>query len=287
MEIIEPTDPLDPTGTIDILNSRERARRAPLPQPSAQFAAILAPILAAQLQQAGLTGCMVSVASPGFHPAADDENTALSLCLHLEGALSGLCYFSIRLEQATRIAATAADVVPPADGATADAAAWWIPILQACCDPFAMALSAIYGTVHVHRAEDLPVPTEAAPIAHLLFSQDAAQSVAVTVFGEGALVHALERFDRVAAAAGPGMKDGNLGLVMDVELNVTLRFGQRQLSLREVMELASGSVVELDREVDEPVELILDGRVIARGEAVIVDGNYGVRVTEVLQPVVM
>ena len=52
------------------------------------------------------------------------------------------------------------------------------------------------------------------------------------------------------------------------------------------MDLASGSVVELDREVDEPVELILDGRVIARGEAVIVDGNYGVRVTEILQQIV-
>ncbi|MBB5056382.1 flagellar motor switch protein FliN/FliY [Granulicella aggregans] len=76
----------------------------------------------------------------------------------------------------------------------------------------------------------------------------------------------------------------NLDLVMDVELNVTLRFGQRQLALREVLELTSGSVVELDRQVDEPIELILDGRVVARGEAVIIDGNYGMRVTQVLQP---
>jgi len=72
--------------------------------------------------------------------------------------------------------------------------------------------------------------------------------------------------------------------VMDVELNVTLRFGQRQLTLREVLELTSGSVVELDRQVDEPVELLLDGVVIARGEAVVIDGNYGLRVTEVSQP---
>lgn len=78
----------------------------------------------------------------------------------------------------------------------------------------------------------------------------------------------------------------NLDLVMDVELNVTLRFGQRQLALREVLELASGSVVELDRQVDEPIELILDGKVVARGEAVIIDGNYGIRVTQVLQPMV-
>jgi flagellar motor switch protein FliN/FliY len=77
----------------------------------------------------------------------------------------------------------------------------------------------------------------------------------------------------------------NLKLVMDVELSVSLRFGQRQLPLREVLELTSGSVIELDRQVDDPVELLLDGKVIARGEAVIVDGNYGLRVTEIPQPI--
>jgi flagellar motor switch protein FliN/FliY len=77
----------------------------------------------------------------------------------------------------------------------------------------------------------------------------------------------------------------NLQLVLDVELNVTLRFGQRQLALREVLELTSGSVIELDRQVEEPVELLLEGKVIARGEAVVIDGNYGLRVTEVPQPV--
>ncbi len=76
----------------------------------------------------------------------------------------------------------------------------------------------------------------------------------------------------------------NLDLVLDVELNVTLRFGERKLPLREVLDLGTGAVVELDRQVDEPVELILDGRVVARGEAVIIDGNYGLRVTQVVQP---
>jgi flagellar motor switch protein FliN/FliY len=87
------------------------------------------------------------------------------------------------------------------------------------------------------------------------------------------------------ADAGPSSIDPvNLKLVMDVELNVSLRFGQRQLPLREILELSSGSVIELDRMVDEPVELLLDGKLIARGEAVIVDGNYGLRVTEIPQP---
>jgi flagellar motor switch protein FliN/FliY len=66
---------------------------------------------------------------------------------------------------------------------------------------------------------------------------------------------------------------------------MSLRFGVRQLPLRDVLELSSGSVVELDRQVDDPVELLLDGRVIARGEAVIVDGNYGLRVTEITEPI--
>jgi flagellar motor switch protein FliN/FliY len=83
----------------------------------------------------------------------------------------------------------------------------------------------------------------------------------------------------------PSLDPLNLDLVMDVELNVSLRFGQRQLPLHEVLELVSGSVVELDRQVDDPVELLLDGKVIARGEAVIVDGNYGLRVTEIPQPI--
>jgi flagellar motor switch protein FliN/FliY len=77
----------------------------------------------------------------------------------------------------------------------------------------------------------------------------------------------------------------NMDLVMNVELNVTLRFGQRHLTLREVLDLTSGAVVELDRQVDEPVELLLDGEVIARGEAVVIDGNYGLRVSEVIKPV--
>jgi flagellar motor switch protein FliN/FliY len=88
-----------------------------------------------------------------------------------------------------------------------------------------------------------------------------------------------------AATAKVIPQPANLNLVMDVELNVTLRFGQRKLTLREVLDLTSGSVVELDRQVEEPVELLLDGVVIARGEAVVIDGNYGLRVTEVSRAV--
>ncbi len=62
---------------------------------------------------------------------------------------------------------------------------------------------------------------------------------------------------------------------------MTLRFGSRRLLLREVLDLNPGAVVELDRQVADPVDVLLDGRLVARGEVVVLDGNYGVRVTEV------
>jgi flagellar motor switch protein FliN len=79
----------------------------------------------------------------------------------------------------------------------------------------------------------------------------------------------------------PAAEMGALGLLMDVRLTMTMRFGSRQLRLREVLELSPGAVVELDRKVQEPVDLLLEGRLVARGEVVVIDGSYGLRVTDV------
>jgi flagellar motor switch protein FliN len=75
-----------------------------------------------------------------------------------------------------------------------------------------------------------------------------------------------------------------LDLLMDVELDVSLRFGKRTMLLREILELDAGSVVELDRQVQEPANLLLDGKLVARGKVVIMDGNYGLRVLEIISP---
>jgi flagellar motor switch protein FliN/FliY len=104
---------------------------------------------------------------------------------------------------------------------------------------------------------------------------------------DGELLDSLPKGDAAQTATeseSAFIDPSSLKLVLDVELNVSLRFGQCQMPLSNVLELASGSVIELDRAVDEPVELILDGKVIARGEAVIVDGNYGLRVIEIPEP---
>jgi len=85
----------------------------------------------------------------------------------------------------------------------------------------------------------------------------------------------------LTAPAPVHMDRRNMHLVMGVELEVTLRFGQRKLPLRQLVELNPGSIVELDKRVHEPVELLLRDKIIARGEVVIVEGHYGLRVTEV------
>lgn len=90
--------------------------------------------------------------------------------------------------------------------------------------------------------------------------------------------------DSAAPAEETGPIPANLDLLLDVELDASLRFGQREMLLREILDLRPGSVVELDRKLQEPAELLVAGRVIARGEVVIVDGNYGLRITDILQP---
>ncbi|MGD0822986.1 MAG: flagellar motor switch protein FliN [Terriglobales bacterium] len=71
--------------------------------------------------------------------------------------------------------------------------------------------------------------------------------------------------------------------LMDVGLDVKLRFGTRRMLLRDVLALSAGVVVELDNSLHSPVDLLLDGRLIAQGEVVVVDGKYGLRVTNVIE----
>jgi len=75
-----------------------------------------------------------------------------------------------------------------------------------------------------------------------------------------------------------------LALLNDIELEATLQFGSRELALREVLELGPGDVVELDRHISEPVDLVVGDRIVARGEVVVASGNFALRITEVATP---
>jgi flagellar motor switch protein FliN/FliY len=72
-----------------------------------------------------------------------------------------------------------------------------------------------------------------------------------------------------------------LGLLMDVQLPVSIRFGETEMILEEIVKLGIGSVIELNSNIDQPVELVVNNRILARGEIVTVDGFYGIRITEI------
>ena len=71
-------------------------------------------------------------------------------------------------------------------------------------------------------------------------------------------------------------------LLLDVELPISVSFGRAQVPLKDVLKLTTGSIVELDRAIADPVEIIVNNCVIARGEVVTVEGNFGVRIAEVV-----
>jgi flagellar motor switch protein FliN/FliY len=75
---------------------------------------------------------------------------------------------------------------------------------------------------------------------------------------------------------------GNLDLLADIELEVTVELGQRRLSLADVLRLSTGSVVELEKVVGEPLEVYANGRLIAEGEAVVIDEHFGIRITRLV-----
>jgi len=85
-----------------------------------------------------------------------------------------------------------------------------------------------------------------------------------------------------APAAAPHQDSKTLDLLLDVELPISVSFGRAHLPLKEVMKLTTGSIVELNRTISEPVDIIVNNCVIARGEVVVVEGNFGVRIQEVI-----
>jgi flagellar motor switch protein FliN/FliY len=87
-----------------------------------------------------------------------------------------------------------------------------------------------------------------------------------------------------SATQGQSSLSAGIELLLDVELEATLRFGCKELPLGEILDLGPGDVVQLDRNVADPVDLIVGDKIVARGEVVLVNGNFGLRVTEVAAP---
>lgn len=263
---------------------------AAAPAEPAQFLEIWAQCLGQVLGQIGGTAVNCAVlaeVSPETAPVAPSD-------LWIIAALSG----GLRGEMSLRLPAAAvvhfAQLLMGESGAahvemTAEHREAALELVRQVAGLVSTSLPARWGEVQL-RIEAAPAaPTwSASATAWLRAGDEIAASELLDLNLSAALMAALRPEKKVgasvdAASVPPSDADSsvNLGLLMNVELSVSLRFGRRRLLLRDVLDLGPGAVVELDRQVNEPVDLLLDGRLLARGEVVVMDGNYALRVTEV------
>lgn len=92
----------------------------------------------------------------------------------------------------------------------------------------------------------------------------------------------LPAFSAAPAAGDPDDGSANLGLVLGVPLEVSVEIGKTRMSVKEILEIRQGSLIELDRQAGDPVDIMVNGQLIARGDVVVIDDDFGVRVTEIL-----
>lgn len=82
---------------------------------------------------------------------------------------------------------------------------------------------------------------------------------------------------------GPSLLGSNLQLIQGVKIKLSVRVGEAEISVGELFALKEGSVIKLDRRTHEPIDILLDGKIIARGKLVVTDDNFGVSITEIPQ----
>ncbi len=103
-----------------------------------------------------------------------------------------------------------------------------------------------------------------------------------TTGGEQAAQYAPEELG--ADGAKHESSEVNLDLVLDIPVNISLRVGSTELSIRDLVRLVEGSVIALDRDANAPLDVLVNGTLIAHGEIVVVDDRFGVRLTDVVSP---
>jgi flagellar motor switch protein FliN len=88
--------------------------------------------------------------------------------------------------------------------------------------------------------------------------------------------------EAVSAAAGPQADNRRLELLLDVPLQVTVELGRSRMTIQELLSLGPGSVIELDKMAGEPLDIVVNDRLVARGEAVVVNDKFGIRITDIV-----
>ncbi|HOD48899.1 MAG TPA: flagellar motor switch protein FliN [Candidatus Hydrogenedentes bacterium] len=149
------------------------------------------------------------------------------------------------------------------------------------------------GATVTRFSYDVPETVEGGAAA-VLFSQTLERAIPPQALGaDGAEREVLgivqERFGMPDAAEGVSSgasRDlpGNLNMILDIALTVTVRLGRIEMPLGRVLELGPGSIIQVGHSVDEPVELLVNNKLIARGDVVVVEEKFGLRITEIVSP---
>ncbi|WP_339218310.1 flagellar motor switch phosphatase FliY [Paenibacillus sp. FSL H8-0332] len=90
------------------------------------------------------------------------------------------------------------------------------------------------------------------------------------------------QFANLSAGAFGNIDENNLNLLMDIPLKVTVELGRTQKQIKDILEMSQGSIIELDKLAGEPVDILVNNKLIAKGEVVVIDENFGVRVTDIV-----
>jgi len=150
--------------------------------------------------------------------------------------------------------------------------------VAAAVQPALDAAAAALGQVTAEAGQTLPVDVA----LDALRQHSLVHAVALLREGAVAATVALAVTVPPPAAARPTVRTAGLELLRDVEMEVTVELGRTRMTVRELLSLTPGAVVELDRAAGSPVDLLVNGTLIARGEVVVVDEDFGVRVTQIV-----
>ena len=91
------------------------------------------------------------------------------------------------------------------------------------------------------------------------------------------------QFQTFAGAVQPIYGQENIGLIMDVPLEVTVELGRTSKSIQEILDFAPGTILELNRIAGEPIDILVNGKYVAKGEVVVIEESFGVRITEIIK----
>jgi len=95
---------------------------------------------------------------------------------------------------------------------------------------------------------------------------------------------AAEFDDLEDTSGGPAGDEANLDVILDIPVTISMEIGRTQISIRNLLQLNQGSVVELDRLAGEPMDVLVNGTLVAHGEVVVVNEKFGIRLTDVISP---